>query len=132
MRKLSGINFNYICRLHHDKNLIYPEVQAARIVIKWKLSSQVPNLLVINTKHYIKYNSKYKNSCYVFFCLHHSKLKKMVDQKSLLMTELKKFIELLLFHKGILPMWLKFSFKTSVCLEGYVLLYKRKRLIYRY
>ena len=44
MRKLSSINFNYTYRLqlvivirnYFDKNLIYPEVQGARIQIKKK------------------------------------------------------------------------------------------------
>ena len=42
MRKISGVNFNYTYRLHlaldirnyFDKNFIYPEVQAARLLIK--------------------------------------------------------------------------------------------------
>ena len=42
VRKLSGVNFNYTYRLHlvlvirisFDKNLIYPETQAARILMK--------------------------------------------------------------------------------------------------
>ena len=45
-KRLSGINFNYTYRLHFvlvsrtyfDKNLIYPEIQAARILIKLKSS----------------------------------------------------------------------------------------------
>ena len=44
-------------------------------------------------------------------------------------------IGLLHFQKGILPShvtdWISLS-KTSVCLEGYVLLYNRKRMIYWY
>ena len=45
VRKLSGINFNYTCRLHlilviriyFDIILIYPEIQATRNLIKYKI-----------------------------------------------------------------------------------------------
>ena len=45
---------------------------------------------MFNTKYYIKYNSKYTNSCYVFSFLHNFKLKTevIIDWKSLLVTEL--------------------------------------------
>ena len=49
MRTLSGINFNYtymfclvlVIRTYFDKNLIYQEIQAARILIKQKPSWQI-------------------------------------------------------------------------------------------
>ena len=69
----------------------------------------------------------------MFFFLHNFTLitEVIINQKSLLVTELNKFgvTGLVHFHKGILPCHMA---KASVCLEGYVLLYKRKRLIYRY
>ena len=42
---------------------------------------------------YIKYSSKYKNSCYGFFFLHNFKLKTkaIIDWKLLLVNELRKF-----------------------------------------
>ena len=55
---------------------------------------------------YIKCSSKYKSYYYLFFFLHNFNLKAevIIDQKSLLVTELNKFgvIGLLHFHKGIL------------------------------
>ena len=63
LRKLSSINFNYTCKLHlvvviriyFDKNLIYPEAHAARVLIKYKSPSKVSNLLnMFNIKCYIK------------------------------------------------------------------------------
>ena len=81
VRKLSGVNFNYTYRLYlvpvirisFDKNLIYPEIQAARIQ---KSSSYVPNLLdMFKTKYYIKYNNKYTIFCYLLSFLHNLKLK---------------------------------------------------------
>ena len=61
---------------------------------------------MFNTKHYIKYNNKYTNSCYLSFS-HSFKPKTgvIVDYKLLLVTELNKFgvIGLLHFHKRILP-----------------------------
>ena len=50
VRKLSAVNFNYTYRLHLvlvirislDKNLIYPEIQAARILMKQKIILIVP------------------------------------------------------------------------------------------
>ena len=48
------------------------------------------------------------------------------------MTESDKFgvMQLMSYQKAILPSdGLNFPFKTSVCLEGYNLLHKRKRLV---
>ena len=67
----SGINFKYIYSLHlvpiiriyFDRNLIYPKVQAARIPVKKKLSSHVPNLLhMFNIKHYTRNNIQWNLS----------------------------------------------------------------------
>ena len=67
---------------------------------------------MFNTKYYIKYNSKYTNSCYVFFFSDNFKLKAevIIDWKSLLVTELTS-------HVAEFP----FS-ETSVCSEEYNLL----------
>ena len=54
MRKLRGINFNYTNRLHlvlviriyFDKDLNYPKVQVARILLKERLSSQVHKFFI--------------------------------------------------------------------------------------
>ena len=69
---------------------------------------------------FIKYSSKYRNSCYPFSFFHNFKLKTEVniDYKSLLVTELNKFrvIELLHFHKGILQSNVaEFTFKKLPC-----------------
>ena len=68
---------------------------------------------MFNTKHYIKYNNKYTDSCYLSF-LHNLKLKTevIIGQKLLMVIELNKFgvIGLIHFHKGILPShWPNFS-----------------------
>ena len=67
---------------------------------------------MFNTKYYIKYNSKYTNSCYVFSFSDNFKLKAevIIDWKSLLVTELTS-------HVAEFP----FS-ETSVCSEEYNLL----------
>ena len=45
-------------------------------------------------KYYIKYKSKYTNSCYLLSFLHNFKLKTevIIDQKSLLVTELSSLV----------------------------------------
>ena len=56
MRKLSGVNFNYTYRLHlvlviriyYDKNLIYPEIQASRMLMKQKI--------VLTSSQFTKYD----------------------------------------------------------------------------
>ena len=62
MRKLSGINFNNINRLHlvlairiyFDKNLNYPRVYTNSKAGQIKITSQVPNLLnMFKTKNYM-------------------------------------------------------------------------------
>ena len=131
MRRLSGINFNYTYRLHFvlvsrtyfDKNLIYPEIQAARILIKlkssWQISSTPPSPLQLGTKEYcIKYNSKYTNSCYVFSFLHNFKLKPEV------------IIEKMRWGRGCKISWnwlsAKFSFafyvfiNSQICQKHYI------------
>ena len=76
MRNFSGINFNCTCKLHLDlliriyfgKNLIYPEVQAAEILVKLKSSWQVLNILnMFSAKYHIKWSSRYTNSSYLLF-----------------------------------------------------------------
>ena len=56
---------------------------------------------MFNTKCYIKYNSKYANSCYVFSFLRNFKLKAefIIDWKSLLVTNLASHMAELLFQK---------------------------------
>ena len=56
---------------------------------------------MFNTKYYIKYNSKYANSCYVFSFLHNFKLKTevIIDWKSLLVTELTSHVAEFPFQK---------------------------------
>ena len=56
---------------------------------------------MFNTKYYIKYNSKYTNSCYVFSFLHNFKLKTelIIDCKSLLVTELTSYVAEFAFQK---------------------------------
>ena len=75
--KFSSINFNYTYRLHFvlvsrtyfDKNLIYPEIQAARILIKlkssWQISSTPPCPLQLGTKNtgILILNVMVKNLC---------------------------------------------------------------------
>ena len=67
---------------------------------------------MFNTKYYIKYNSKYTNSCYLFSFSDNFKLKAevIIDWKSLLVTELTS-------HVAEFP----FS-ETSVSSEEYNLL----------
>ena len=56
---------------------------------------------MFNTKYYIKYNSKYTNSCCVFSFLHNFILKAhiIIDWKSLLMTELTSHVSEFPFQK---------------------------------
>ena len=56
---------------------------------------------MFNTKYYIKYNSKYTKSCYLFSFLHSFKLKAgvIIDQKSLLITELSSHVDEFPFQK---------------------------------
>ena len=56
---------------------------------------------MFNTKYYIKYNSKYTNSCYVVSFLHNFKLKTeaSIDWKSVLVRELTSHVAQFLFQK---------------------------------
>ena len=137
MRKLSGINFNFTYRLHL--------VLVIRIWLSRSTSSKNPDqtkiilissnlLIMFNTKYYIKYSSKYTNSCYIFFFLHNFKLKTevIINKKSLLVAELNKFElqDYYIFTKGFYNlMWLNYLFKNFSMFKRICLLYKGKRLI---
>ena len=85
VRKLSGVNFNYTYRLHLvlviriyvDKNLICPEIQAARILMKQKIificsqfTEYVHHQVLYQIQHQI-----YTTFCYLLSFLHNLKLK---------------------------------------------------------
>ena len=84
MGNVTGIYFNYtyilrlvlVITIYFARTSIYPEVHAARILVKQKSCLQVPNLLnMFSTNYYIKYNSKYRSVCYILYFLLNFKLK---------------------------------------------------------
>ena len=77
---------------------------------------------MFNIKYFIKYNNKYTNSCYAFFVLHNFKLKNWSYQ----------WLKIIAGDRVTISCGWISLLKTSVCLEEYDFLDKRKRLIYWY
>ena len=127
MRKLSGTNFNYTYRLHlvlvirnyFDKNLIYPKVQAARILIKKKSSSQVLNLLnMLKTKIISNTARNIQILVKSFFFLHNFKLK---TEATDWVKQIWSYRTTTLAQRDFIIScgWISLS-KTNACSEGHV------------
>ena len=126
MRKLSGVNFSYTYRLHlvlairisFDKNLIYPEIQAVRILMEQKII-----LICSQFTEYVQHQILYQIQKQIYNFLLSIVLSAKFKTKNWTYHRLKSiaadwvkiwnYATVLYFHKGILPSnSLNFPFKN--------------------